>query len=248
MCTVIYIPSKDGALFSSCRDEDPQRAKAHPPALHTGRTGDLWFPEDAEKGGSWVGTGQKGQVLILLNGAFEAHERRPAYLKSRGLILKDMLDQENPLKYWQVLDLVDIEPFTIVLWSSGQLYELVWDGRIRYTNRKNASVPGIWSSSTLYDRLAKLQRKYWFGYWLTGNTEVTAAALREMLLSYRDPEIGFVMDRGKVKTLSISTIEVDAFGTKFGYYDTDSGKLKMIDTYIKKENEETDCKVADHQD
>ena len=60
----------------------------------------MLLPTDTEKGGTWIGLHEKGHLLVLLNGGFEMHQRLERYRKSRGLIVKDLLDKEDPLKEW----------------------------------------------------------------------------------------------------------------------------------------------------
>lgn len=223
MCTVIYIPTADGVLFSSCRDESPVRARALSPTLAQTVSGNVLFPADAEKGGTWIGLHEKGHLLVLLNGAFEAHRRLERYRTSRGLIVKDLLGKEDPLKEWHSSDLYNVEPFTLVLWQKGELYELVWDGSIKYSSRKDKLVPQIWSSSTLYSLPVKRKRKAWFDNWLAGTLHPLSEDVYKMLLQHNDKVNGFVMDRQAIKTLSISLVEIKENCGRFHYHDMITG-------------------------
>ena len=49
------------------------------------------------------------------------------YRKSRGLIALDLIASKDILKTWQITDLTDIEPFTIVFFNGNELYQLQWD-------------------------------------------------------------------------------------------------------------------------
>jgi len=228
MCTVIYIPTAGGALFSSCRDENPARARALQPGLVQSISGSMLFPADAEKGGTWIGVHENGHFLVLLNGAFEAHQRSGKYRKSRGLVVRDLLDQEDPLKEWHGSNLDEVEPFTLILWQKNRLFELVWDGNIRHTVQKNKKTPQIWSSSTLYALPVKRKRKEWFDHWLANTVSPSVEDIHQMLLEHNDRENGFVMARQAVQTLSISLIEISGSDSSFRYHDMITGDKHFI--------------------
>lgn len=239
MCTVIYIPTENGVLFSSCRDENPARARALRPMLTQSVSGNILFPTDAEKGGTWIGLHERGHLLILLNGAFEAHQRIEKYKTSRGLIVKNLLDKEYPLKEWRSYNLHNIEPFTLILWQKDKLYELVWDGTVKYALRRNTQLPQIWSSSTLYDPSVKQKRKSWFDNWLARTLHPSAENIYQMLLQHNDNKYGFVMNRQSIQTLSISLIEIRGNHGRFQYHDMISGSKHTTELTLNKKYETT---------
>ncbi len=229
MCTVIYIPTKDGALFSSCRDEDPARAAAMAPQIIKGNTGWLLYPKDAAANGSWAGVNEKGHVVILLNGAFKNHERINNYKKSRGHIVIEILDSINPLHTWNLSDLHFVEPFTIVCWYQQQLYEWVWDGNAKHNTTLEPGKPFIWSSSTLYNEEVKQLRSSWFKEALKNNKLNTAEELLQTLNFHNDATNGFVMKRNEtIQTLSISLIQHCADYFNFNYYDLRQQKITNV--------------------
>ena len=162
MCTVVFIPGKDQYYFASLRDEDTERPEATPPELYTGENLQFLAPKDGLAGGTWLGINEIQHVIILLNGAFEKHTPNNHYLKSRGLIVSELLVAETPVNDWHVMDLSEIEPFTLVVWSGGNLYQLVWNGEQKKQILLNANTSHIWSSSTLYNTEAKAQREKLF--------------------------------------------------------------------------------------
>ena len=83
MCTVTFVPTASGFVFTSNRDEDPKRAATQ---LVEERRGDLLvtFPQDAAAKGTWIAFSDKDQFSCILNGAFEPHQRRENYSMSRG--------------------------------------------------------------------------------------------------------------------------------------------------------------------
>lgn len=220
MCTVIYLPTNEGAVFSSCRDEDPARAAAIAPQLIKGNAGWMLYPTDAAANGTWVGVHEKGHVVILLNGAFKNHGRNSNYKKSRGGIVIEILDSINPLRSWNLIDLQFIEPFTLVCWYQQQLYEWVWDGNDKHKTKLESGKPFIWSSSTLYDEEVKQFRSSWFNEAIKKNKLNTAEELLHFLKIHNDATNGFVMKRNeKIQTLSISLIQQFPVFFNFNYHD-----------------------------
>jgi len=238
MCTVSYIPCKSGVIFSSCRDEDPLRAKAYLPTIKQGRTGKLLFPADGRAGGSWLGMHERGHLIILLNGGFKNHVKKSSYSKSRGLIMLDLLDNNNPLAAWHHITLNAIEPFTLLLWQNRKPYELVWDGEYKHCTLKNPFQPHLWSSATLYDDEARQVRKKWFDAWHQSAPMLSAQSLKQMLLQHNDPLNGFVMNRNeKVKTLSISLIRLNEKAFTLSYHDLHTNTITTVSMNIKKHHE-----------
>lgn len=208
MCTVIFYPEKQKRVFASLRDEDPRRATALPPDLYADGPLNWLGPIDPEAGGTWLGANQLGNVVILLNGGFEKHQRQSSYARSRGLIVRDLLASEAVLVEWSLLNLDQIEPFTLVVWEDQQLYQLVWDGEARHRLKLNAREPMIWSSSTLYDTAARNRRKQLFNQWLETAPQISEQTLLHFFEQEKDAANGFLINRkDAVKTLSFTFLE-----------------------------------------
>ncbi|HTQ66403.1 MAG TPA: NRDE family protein [Puia sp.] len=169
MCTVTFIPVREKVFITSNRDEKQLRLPAISPSIYRFSTGKILFPKDANAGGSWFAIHENGNAIVFLNGAWEKHEPRHPYKKSRGLILLDLADSENPLQGFQKSDLENVEPFTAIIWQDTCLYECRWDGTEKYENRVNEKLAHIWSSVTLYDENIIARRKSWFTKWLEEN-------------------------------------------------------------------------------
>lgn len=166
MCTVTFIPVADKLYITSNRDEKHWRSNAIPPAVYAGATGNLLYPKDGDAGGTWIAAHENGNAIVFLNGGFIRHTPEPPYRKSRGLILLDLIDDPDPAMAFGTIPLHQIEPFTAVLWSTGQLFECRWDGTKKYVTGLPDSQPHIWSSATLYDEEVVEKRKNWFRKWL----------------------------------------------------------------------------------
>ena len=126
MCTVTFIPTKEGCIITSNRDEKIAREKAIPPQSYEINTKKIIFPKDQKAGGTWIAH-TEDKIVVLLNGAQEKHVVKPSYRKSRGVIALEIIASSNSLSYWNNLNLIDIEPFTIVFFEENQLSRFLSD-------------------------------------------------------------------------------------------------------------------------
>ncbi|MEO5997048.1 MAG: NRDE family protein, partial [Chitinophagaceae bacterium] len=169
MCTVTFIPTRSGVLLSSNRDESPRRKKALLPMIIKTEDGEMIYPTDGLASGTWVGVHSSGVVMVLLNGAANSFASQTSFLKSRGLVVKQLLNSNNHHNEWHYIDLANVAPFTLVTWQHSSLFELSWNGRDKHCLYKDPGKPHIWSSSTLYDINATKKREQWFTKWLDKN-------------------------------------------------------------------------------
>lgn len=177
MCTLTYIPMARGACLTHNRDEHRMRGPALPPQdhIHFGKT--LRYPKDTEAGGTWYAMG-RNWTLALLNGAGQRHERNPPYRRSRGLVLLDFFEKEDPRDFCGTYDFQGIEPFTLILLknASGGALEFSWDG----TFKKLLALPRepfIRSSITLYDGSVRAMRQKAFEAYLRSDPAPTPARM-----------------------------------------------------------------------
>lgn len=210
MCTITFIPKpKKSFILTSSRDEAPGRATL-PPEVYEEDGVKLLYPKDGVAGGTWIGISEKKRMVTLMNGGFVAHKRKQYYRKSRGLVVKDLLKGNDLKSEIDNYDFNEIEPFTaiIVEWiTEVQLFQLVWDGTEYHLMEKPLS-PHIWSSSPLYPEELKKKREQWFSEFLCDNLKPAEVELLNFhkTAGEGDPQSNLVMDRGFVKTKSITQI------------------------------------------
>lgn len=222
MCTVTFVPlNKVDFVLTSNRDEAPNRTSRLPDFDEINQTKVL-YPKDDISGGTWIGASEKNRVLCLLNGGFDWHERQSNYRHSRGIIVKELLVSENLDSSVSNYNLDGIEPFTLVIidWTTDLCcFELVWDGQSKHY-REMSLEPKIWSSSSLYTAEMKTERQKWFDT-LKRDKELNKASL----LSFHktagkgNSDYGVIMDRGFVKTTSITQIIKESNIVKMDYID-----------------------------
>jgi hypothetical protein len=242
LCVQFYLfQKKNKQYFASLRDESPQRPKALSPEIYQSLQSNYIMPKDTLAGGTWFGINEYKNVIILLNGGFENHERKSSYLKSRGQIVKELLLSIMPVVDWQLMDLIYIEPFTLVVWSDEHLFELVWDGKIKHRKVLDTSISHIWSSSTLYDKQAKIKREELFQNWIAMSPPISKRSILNFFKEKVDAENGFIINRNeKMKTLSYSFIELSGSSmASLDYFDLQN--FKHISNTLELVHETTNC-------
>ncbi|MFD1095121.1 NRDE family protein [Salegentibacter chungangensis] len=212
MCTISLVPLsgfKNSFILTSNRDEAVGR-ETLPPEFKSLNGVKALFPQDKVAGGTWIGVSEYKHAICLMNGAFEKHERKDNYRKSRGLIVTDLLEAQDAVDTIENYNFQDIEPFTLILvdWKKGlEFYQLVWDGQKKHFKQLELR-DHIWSSSPLYDKTAKRMRKDWFEEFKRSK-ELTA----ENILKFHhnagtgDKNTDLIIDRGFLKTQSITQIK-----------------------------------------
>jgi len=229
MCTVTFVPTQTGIFLSSNRDELVLRKPATPPMEHQYSFGKILFAQDGEKGGTWMGAHENGNIMVLMNGAFERHKRQEAYRESRGIIFLEIFNGPEPVRNFDTIELNDIEPFTLVQWQqdSSSLWEMRWDGESKFIAEKKPDIPQIWSSAMLYDKPVIEKREQWFDKWLQEGHNFN---FQEIMKFHEfggdgDEMTDLKMNRnGILKTVSITVVEALDNEFVMHYHDTVSGE------------------------
>lgn len=227
MCTVSFVTANSAVIITSNRDEHIQRENAAAPGFHRLQNKKVIFPKDAKAGGTWFAATDSGVVAVLLNGAFKKHISKPPYRKSRGLILLQIAEANEPLSFFTALDLDNIEPFTVVLYQQVTLHELRWDGNEKYINELDITGSYIWSSATLYSDEVIAYRKDLFEKFIHSSTSVTSQAIHDFHANNNgDEDNGFVISRKTgMKTFSITQAVIQNSTVSFLYKDLLNEKL-----------------------
>ena len=221
MCTVTYIPTPEGCIITSNRDEKITRERALSPQEYLIDGKKIIFPKDPKAGGTWVAHSET-KIIVLLNGAREKHIPKPHYRKSRGLIVLDLMTAKKTIDYWGKIDLSDIEPFTIVLIENNKLTQLQWNEVEKSTTEFDAKQFHIWSSSTLYSKEIREQRKKWFQDFIKVKTNLTPEEILHFhqFTELENKEFGLQINRNDVlKTISITQCKVTSNKIKMEYLD-----------------------------
>ncbi|MGY5849905.1 NRDE family protein [Salegentibacter sp. F14] len=228
MCTISLVPlntQQKSFVLTSNRDEVIIR-KTLPPEIVKFKDSKLIMPEDKKAGGTWIGGSTQKRVACLMNGEFKPHQRNEPYRLSRGIIVKDILAAEDGISAVENYDFYGVEAFTLIIadWEKELVFfELVWDEKIKHL-RELEIQPHIWSSSPLYSKEVKAKRAEWFA-------KIMGRLSPENILDFHhnagegDKEQDLVMDRGFLKTQSISQIIVKPCKLNFWYRDLETKKI-----------------------
>lgn len=150
MCTVTFVPLSNGVVLSSNRDESIHRGSTLAPAYYQHHHRELIYPRDEKGQGTWIAATKDGTVAVLLNGAWNKHNRKPFYRHSRGLIIPAVLGTDKPFHAIEGYELSDIEPFTLVLFHGKKLNVYRWDEVELNQEELPADKAHCWNSMTLY--------------------------------------------------------------------------------------------------
>lgn len=215
MCTVSYFPVDQGYILTSNRDEDPHRQTAPPDTYSISGGKKITFPRDMEKGGTWIAMDDLGQVACLLNGAFVRHVRKDQYRMSRGQLIIDAFAASGFELFISEIDLEDIEPFTMILVNPDGLHKMVWDGREKYAGKLDHHKSQLWSSATLYSDAEHAIKEQF----LENSLQRLKIIDRESILHIhgRDTTTPFILDKKKVKTVSITQVFFDGKESRMIY-------------------------------
>ncbi len=226
MCTVTFIPTGENEfILTSNRDEQPSRS-AREIARTTIGSQQLIFPRDSGAGGTWIAVSSYNKLVCLLNGAFEKHERKPPYKRSRGLMVLDYFSYIKSATFFEEYDFRGIEPFTMIIYDDGVLLEVRWNEKKLYTKLLPISQSYIWSSSTLYDPAAQAKRQAWFDLWKIQTKVFDQRAIIDFHTNAGDGDTwnDVVMNRnGLVQTVSMTSISKHEEQMKLWYHDFLSG-------------------------
>jgi len=216
MCTIVFIPTGDTSFFlGHNRDESPLRKKAEVPKMITEFNTSVIAPVDGSKRGTWVYTNDQ-ETVLLFNGAFEKHQHRPPYQRSRGKIVFETLEYKNHDVFVEQVNLAGVEPFTQIFidHDTQRIIELLWDGYKKEV-RKLEWAPFIRSSVTLYSTEVHSRKEVQFQSWLANND---ANRILEFMQN-TDFEIPTILEHPKVKTLSTTVVTHKLGKSTMDYYE-----------------------------
>ena len=232
MCTVSFYKGNSKVIITSNRDENINRPLALPPTKITLEHSIVYCPLDPLHNGTWFVINHKGNVFVLLNGAEQKHTPNPRYRKSRGLILLDIINSNNFHKGWNLINLSNIEPFTIIAFVDDQLFQIRWNEMEKSLIQLETNKPYIWSSTTLYNEDIISKRERWFSEFLNQRNDDICS---EDLISFHtntqknDNQNGLVMNRNNsMLTKNITQCEITEDRFTLTHFDLISKEKTVI--------------------
>ncbi len=227
MCTLSFLPTEKGWIFTHNRDETILRGLAEAP-----KTRDLCgiqaiWPIDPKGGGTWWAATSQSTALFLLNGARAKHKRKKEYKHSRGLLIPAFLFHQGPSDFLSHYPFEELEEFTLVGVHDNQLFEIVWDGKVPELIFLPSGKAKIWSSSTLYPPERQQQRQEWFADFIASsplNAEQAWKFHTESKGIEKDFDILMQRD-GHLRTVAVSQVECHSEKLKMTYKDLENQSI-----------------------
>ena len=197
--------------------------KAEPPKKILLENGTIiTAPKDLQKGGTWIATDGNGRAGCLLNGAFIKHIRRPFYKSSRGNLVLSAFEASNFDNFLSEVELKDIEPFTLVLIEPKTIQKLVWDGSKKQIEKLPTQSVHLWTSATLYTSQERADK---YNYLMTALKDKDLDDKDILKIHGQVSNTPFVLNRYKVKTVSIAQINYSHKNSKLAYIPINSTEL-----------------------
>jgi hypothetical protein len=157
MCTLTFVPTKEGYIAGMNRDEKLTRPQAIPPK-HVDLPGAVAIYPRESSGGTWIGCNSLGNLLALLNWNDIEQRLDGGHLRSRGVLIPKLIggdDLADTHARYAQLDLNGILPFRLVgvFLKESVIAEWSWDG-LRRQEFKYVWGKRYWFSSSISDALA----------------------------------------------------------------------------------------------
>lgn len=229
MCTVSIISwGRSGYRLVHNRDEQRRRSAGRPPEARRASAAGVCvtMPTDPDSGGTWIGTSELGTTLCVLNVNTPAGAGRPAPVRSRGVLIPELFENDPGLSPGElggaVLRVVGGEarlsglaPFRVLAVGRGEGGPAVasarWDGLRFESGVVSGGAAGLcrpvcFVSSGLGDelvepRVALFER-------LVG--ACPTGAVQDAFHRHRwadRPAISVMMSRERARTVAITTVE-----------------------------------------
>ena len=160
MCTISFIPGRDGFLLGMNRDELRSRPIALPPELHETSEGFAVYPSEPG-GGTWIGMNDAGLCLTLINW-HKIPVRRIDRAESRGIVIRELIQSnagEDLSRFLHALPIEGMPPFRLIAINSREkvIAEFQWD-QSRVVTMRHGWIPGHWFSSGLDEKRVETER------------------------------------------------------------------------------------------
>jgi hypothetical protein len=223
MCSLSFLPTKDGFHLLMNRDEQRTRAVACPPRLHDCCPFKALYPTEPS-GGTWIGLNERGLTIALINWySMQQLESKPAF--SRGEIIPRLLSSDTidtAEGILRNLPLSSLNPFRIfmVYGKAERLIEyrsdaLTMQGTIHPWERSH------WFSSGYDEARTATIRAQTCTEALAGSNTDPAGLLRDLHRSH-SPEKGpfsLCMHRRDARTVSFTEIAWTKESATMAYQD-----------------------------
>ena len=223
MCTLSLVTGEAGYRLAMNRDEAISRGPGLPPANYRLNGVKAVYPTDGSAG-TWIGANEGGITLALLNWNDCPQPPASEKLRSRGLVIPNLLASRSLAEFQASLDVLDLQgmfPFRLVgvFPSERALWEWRWDSQ-RFSSEVHEWESRHWFSSGLSDEQAHRMRGTVCGSAWSEPDAGTSAWLRRLHASHESGHGPFSMcvHREGVESLSYSEVSCTQQGVRFGHF------------------------------
>ena len=209
MCTVTFVPNRNGYLLAMNRDEKITRGQATPPTLVEIGSVQVLYPRDVH-GGTWIAASSRGIAFALLNwndsGVVQPKTR------SRGCVIPALIGRSSVRNADATLKRFDFQgilPFKLIGFfpAEKQIAEWRWDqdSLIRDSFTWDSRQ---WCSSSLSDAQAKTRRGVAYARSQEEGDVNSVAWLRRLHASHdqENPHFSTCVHRQDVETVSYTEL------------------------------------------
>lgn len=222
MCTLSFLPVKDGYIAAMNRDELRTRPAGLPPAIYSSGELSLVYPHESG-GGTWIGANSRGTLLALLNWYSMETGKLGEKNRSRGEVIPIALQELDPLHVEGAvrrLGLTGIYPFRLFGFfpAEKQIQEWHWDTQ-QLLSLSHAWSRQHWFSSSCSDAHAAVKRGAACAQGWRGEPSDPSTWLRELHASHL-PEPGpfsICVHREDAATVSYTEVEYKPTGLQVRY-------------------------------
>lgn len=218
MCTLTWLLREDGFEVFFNRDEKKDRAPERAPQIHDRDGVRFLAPSDGQDDGTWIGVNDRGLAVALLNRYVPDSGPAREVLRSRGLLVMDLLTSLHRAEVGERLAETELErykPFSLFVadpCGSARLFE--WTGwHLEETADPDAMMP--LASSSFDQALARVHRRGIYADLVAAHGSPLSA---ERLLAFHHSHDGgpgpfsVCMHRPDADTRSFTRLQVDASG------------------------------------
>lgn len=209
MCTVTIVRTGDLMRLAFNRDEQRQRAWAHPPFISSAGGLQALMPQDPQGRGTWVAANASGLVFAVLN---VPDAPVPADASSRGVIIPDLVGARRISDVASAVDAIDPDRFAgfrLLVVGARIVIEFVRRGRRLEPIAHPLDRPLLFTSSSLGDALVDGPRRSLFEQMFGTPWDLAAQQDAYHAHRWRDqPAVSVHMSRPDACTVSTTVVEV----------------------------------------
>jgi hypothetical protein len=141
----------------------------------------------------------------------------------------DFFSYSTANDFFENFEFEGIEPFTMIIFDDGNLFEFRWDEKEKHIAQLDVSKQYIWASCTLYTEEWQAKRRTWFDDWKKKNPKITQDAVLDFHKNGGEghPNFDVVMKwKDMVQTTSITSILKNEKEMSMRYEDLLNGEIE----------------------